>query len=218
MFEAVLFDWDGTLADSRKAIVVSFQKALKEINLEVPVQYIERRMGIGASETFREILNAANRRVDEKVVKQLVERKSKVQIELAGEVALFEGARQLLGELQGKMKVGLATMNNRAVVMHLLQINGIADCFDSVLTVEAVSHSKPDPEIFLKTAEQLKAKPRGCVVFEDSLFGVKAAKSAGMCCIAVTTGVYSEQELAVEKPDLIVKTLKDPQILEFILQ
>jgi beta-phosphoglucomutase len=218
MFEAVLFDWDGTLADSRKAIVVSFQKALKEINLEVPVQYIERRMGIGASETFREILNAANRRVDEKVVKQLVERKSKVQIELAGEVALFEGARELLGELQGKVKVGLATMNNRAVVMHLLQINGIADCFDAVLTVEAVSHSKPDPEIFLKTAEQLKAKPRGCVVFEDSLFGVKAAKSAGMCCIAVTTGVYSEQELAVEKPDLIVKTLKDPQIFEFILQ
>ena len=218
MFEAVLFDWDGTLADSRKAIVVSFQKALKEINLEVSVQYIERRMGIGASETFREILNAANRRVDEKVVKQLVERKSKVQIELAGEVALFEGARQLLGELQGKVKVGLATMNNRAVVMHLLQINGIADCFDAVLTVEAVSHSKPDPEIFLKTAEQLKAKPRGCVVFEDSLFGVKAAKSAGMCCIAVTTGVYSEQELAVEKPDLIVKTLKDPQIFEFILQ
>jgi len=218
MFEAVLFDWDGTLADSRKAIVVSFQKALKEINLEVSVQYIERRMGIGASETFREILNAANRRVDEKVVKQLVECKSKVQIELAGEVALFEGARQLLGELQGKVKVGLATMNNRAVVMHLLQINGIADCFDAVLTVEAVSHSKPDPEIFLKTAEQLKAKPRGCVVFEDSLFGVKAAKSAGMCCIAVTTGVYSEQELAVEKPDLIVKTLKDPQIFEFILQ
>ena len=49
---------------------------------------------------------AANRRVDEKVVKQLVERKSKVQIELANEVALFEGARELLEELQGKVKVG----------------------------------------------------------------------------------------------------------------
>ena len=43
--------------------------------------------------------------------------------------------------------------------MHLLQINGLVDCFDTVLTVEAVSHSKPDPEIFLKTAEQLKAIP-----------------------------------------------------------
>jgi beta-phosphoglucomutase len=218
MCEAAIFDWDGTLADTRKAIVVSFQKALKEINLEVPTQYIERRIGIGASETFREILHAANRRVDEKVVKQLIERKSKVQIELAGEVALFEGTRELLEALRGKVKVGLASMNNRAVIMHLLQINGIADCFDAVLTVEAVSHSKPDPEIFLKTADQLKAEPRGCVVFEDSLFGVKAAKSAKMCCIAITTGVYTKEELEVEKPDLIVKTLKDPQITKFILQ
>ena len=197
MFEAVIFDWDGTLADTRKQIVISFQKALKEINLEVPTEYIERRIGIGASETFREILHAANRRVDEKIVKQLVERKSKVQIELASEVELFEGARELLEKLRGKVKVGLASMNNRAVVMQLLQNNGIANCFVTVLTVEAVSHSKPDPEIFLKTAEQLKANPKACVVFEDSIFGVKAAKAAGMGCIAVTTGVYSKQELAL---------------------
>ena len=218
MFEAVIFDWDGTLADTRKVIVVSFQKALKEINLEVPTQYIERRIGVGASETFREILQAANRQVDEKVVKQLVERKSAVQIELAREVELFEGAHELLERLQGKVKVGLASMNNRSVIMHLLQINGLTDCFDVILTVEAVSRSKPDPEIFLKTATQLKAAPERCVVLEDSLFGVKAAKSAQMGCIAVTTGVYSEQELAKENPDLIVKTLKDNRILPFILQ
>jgi beta-phosphoglucomutase len=217
MFDAVLFDWDGTLADTRKVIVVSFQKALKEINLEVPTQYIERRIGIGASETFREILGAANRRVDEKVVKQLVERKSKVQIELAREVALFGGTRELLEALHGKVKVGLASMNSRAVVMHLLQINGIADCFDTVLTVEAVSHSKPDPEIFLKTAEQLKAKPQECVVVEDSIFGVKAAKSGGMSCIAVTTGVYSMQELEKENPDLIVDSLESKKVLKYIL-
>jgi beta-phosphoglucomutase len=218
MFEAVIFDWDGTLADTRKEIVISFQKALKEINLEVPVEYIERRIGIGASETFREILHSANRRVDEKIVKQLVERKSKVQIELAGEVTLFGGARELLEALRGKTKVGLASMNNRSVIMHLLQINGISDCFDTILTVEAVSHSKPDPEIFLKTASQLKAIPEKSVVLEDSLFGVKAAKAANMGCIAVTTGVYTRQELAVEKPDLIVENLKDTQILLFILQ
>lgn len=218
MFEAVIFDWDGTLADTRKTIVISFQKALKEINLEVPTQYIERRIGIGASETFREILAAANRRIDEKVVKQLVERKSKGQIELASEVTLFNGARDLLDALRGKVKMGLASMNNRSVIMHLLQNNDLADCFDTILTVEAVSLSKPDPEIFLKTAAQLKSIPAKCVVLEDSFFGVKAAKSAQMHCIAVTTGVYSKEELAKEKPDLIVKTLEDPQILQFILQ
>jgi beta-phosphoglucomutase len=216
MFEAAIFDWDGTLADTRRVIVISFQKALKEINLEVPTPYIERRIGIGASDTFREILQAANRRVDEKVVKQLVEKKSNVQIQLAEEVKLFEGTRELLAALQGKMKMGLASMNNRPVIMHLLQINKLADCFDTVLTVEAVSHSKPDPEIFLKTAEQLKAKPASCVVFEDSVFGVKAAKAAGMSCIATTTGVYSSQELEKEKADLIVKSLSDPKIISFI--
>ena len=218
MFEAVIFDWDGTLADTRRAIVISFQRALKEINLEVPAHYIERRMGIGASETFREILAAANRRVDEKVVKQLVERKSRVQIQLGDTLVLFEGARELLEALRGKVKVGLASMNNRSVVMDLLQINDLMGCFDSVLTVEVVSHSKPDPEIFLKTAAQLKTLPEECVVLEDSLFGVKAAKAAKMGCIAVTTGVYTEQELKVESPDLIVKSLRDSQILRFILR
>ena len=213
MFEAVIFDWDGTLADTRNAIVVSFQKALKEISLQVPDEYIERRIGIGASETFREILRGANRKVDEKVVKQLVEQKSKVQIQLANNVELFEGAKELLEALHGKVKVGLASMNSRTVVMHLLKIKNIAECFDVSLTVEAVSHSKPDPEIFLKTAEQLETKPHACVVIEDSLFGVKAAKAAAMGCIAVTTGVYVERELAVEKPHLIVKSLNDHRIL-----
>jgi beta-phosphoglucomutase len=218
MFEAVIFDWDGTLADTRKVIVISFLKALKEINLEVSTQFIERRIGVGASETFREILLDANRRVDENIVKQLVERKSKVQIDLASEVKLFDGARDLLEALRGKVQIGLASMNSRSVIMHLLQINGLTDCFNIVLTVEEVFHSKPEPEIFLKMAEQLKAKPQACVVFEDSIFGVKAAKSANMGCIAVTTGEYKEQELKVERPDLIVETLRNQQILPFIFK
>jgi beta-phosphoglucomutase len=218
MFEAVICDWDSTLADTKKAIVVSFEKALKDINLQVPAEYVERRMGIGAAETFREILKFANRPIDEKIVKQLVKRKSQVQIQLASEVNLFEGAEELLAALIGKVKVGLASMNNRSVIMRLLEVQGILDCFNAVLTADSVSNSKPNPEIFLKTAAQLKADPHRCVVLEDSLFGVQAAKAAGMGCVAVTTGVYSAEELAEEEPDLTVKTLKDPRILSFILQ
>ena len=218
MFEAVIFDWDGTLGDTRQVIVIAFQKALSEINCKVSDEYIERRIGIGAADTFRDILRSAEMRFDEKLIQRLVERKSQFEIELTDQVKLFPGARELLEALQGKVKMVLASMNNRSVIIHLLKAKDLEKYFDAVLTAESISHSKPDPEIFLKAASNLKARPEKCVVVEDSIFGVKAAKSANMGCIAVVTGVYSKLELEKEQPDLTVKTLKDKQIIPFILQ
>ena len=218
MFEAVIFDWDGTLGDTRQVIVIAFQSALSEINCKVSDEYIERRIGIGAADTFRDILRSAKKRFDEKLIQRLVERKSQLEIELTDQVKLFPGARELLEALQGKVKMVLASMNNRSVIIHLLKAKDLEKYFDAVLTAESISHSKPDPEIFLKAASNLKASPEKCVVVEDSIFGVKAAKSANMGCIAVVTGVYSKLELEKEKPDFIVKTLKDKQIIPFILQ
>ena len=217
MFETAIFDWDGTLADTRKVIVISFQKTLSEINIKVTDEYIERRIGIGAAETFRDVLRSAKMHVDEKLVQHLIERKSQLEIELTPQVRLFPGARELLEALHGKVKVGLASMNNRSVIMHMVEANGLDEYFEVILTADSVTHSKPNPEIFLKTASKLKTKPEKCVVFEDSIFGVEAAKSASMGCVAVTTGVYSKKELEQEKPALIVKTLKASQILPFIL-
>jgi HAD superfamily hydrolase (TIGR01509 family) len=217
MFKAVIFDWDGTLANTKVAILISFHKALELISYQVPDEYIERRIGIGAADTFRGILKSAGMSVDEEIVRKLVELKSLAQIQLSNQVHLFFGAKELLEVLQGKVKLGLASMNNRSVIMDLLKRNNIIDCFDAVLTIESVSYSKPDPEIFLKVAHELGVVPSDCVVLEDSLFGVKAAKTAGMGCVAVTTGVYSKQELYVERPDLIVESLADPRILRFLL-
>jgi beta-phosphoglucomutase len=217
MFEAVIFDWDGTLADTMAVIVTSFQKTLSEIGITITDEYIKRRIGIGASETFREILREAKRPVDEALIKQLVQRKSQIQIDLKDQVQLLGGARELLEALQGKIKVGLASMNNSSVIKAMIEAKGLEKYFQVIITGDAVLHSKPDPEIFLKCAQQLEAKPEQCVVVEDSIFGVKAAKSGGMKCIAVTTGVYSKQELAKENPDLIVASLKGPEALKFIL-
>ena len=217
MFEAVIFDWDGTLADTRAVIVTSFQKTLSEIGITITNEYIERRIGIGAAETFREILREAKRPVDEALVKRLVECKSQIQIDLKGQVQLFAGVRDLLEALQGKIKVGLASMNSRSVIETMLQANGLEKYFQVIVTGDMVSHSKPDPEIFLKCAQLLKALPERCVVVEDSIFGVKAAKKGGMGCIGVTTGVYSGHELDKENPNLIVASLKDKEAFEFIL-
>jgi beta-phosphoglucomutase len=218
MFEAVIFDWDGTLGDTRRVIVIAFQQTLREINCTVSNEYIERRIGIGAADTFRELLRSAKMQFDEELIKRLVERKSELEVELTDQVKLFPGARELLEALHGKKKMALASMNNHSVISHLLKAKDLEKYFDAVLTAESISHSKPNPEIFLKSASKLKAIPEKCVVVEDSIFGVKAAKAARMRCIAVVTGVYSKAELEKEKPDLIVETLKDWQIVPFILQ
>jgi len=217
MFDAVIFDWDGTLADTRQVIVISFQKALNEVNCKVTNEYIERRIGIGAAETFRDIIRSAKVDVDEKLIYHLIERKSQLEIELTDQVQLFPGVKELLEALHGKVKMGLASMNNHSVISHLVKANDLEKYFDVILTAESVSNSKPNPEIFLKTAAKLKTSSEKCVVIEDSIFGVKAAKSANMGCIGVTTGVYSKKELNKEKPDLTVETLKDKQILRMIL-
>jgi len=216
MYQAVIFDWDGTLADTRQVIVTAFQTALSEINCNVSNEFIERRIGIGAADTFRDLLRSAKKQFDEKSIQHLIDRKSQVEIELTNQVKLFPGAKELLEALHGKIRMALASMNNRSVIIHLLKANNLEKYFNAVLTAESISHSKPDPEIFLKTAHKIKVNPEACVVIEDSLFGVKASKTARMSCIAVLTGVYSKQELERQKPNLIVKTLEDSQIIPFI--
>ena len=83
------------------------------------------------------------------------------------------------------------------------------ESFGAVITASEVTRQKPNPEIFLKAAAALGADPAETLVFEDSLMGVRAAKRAGMKCIALTTS-YSEPELYAEKADAV---LPDPSVL-----
>lgn len=219
MYRGVLFDWDGTLADTRKVILASFQQALHTINVQTDTEYIERQIGTGAAQTFKVILQKAGKSHYDKLITRLIEEKVRAEIKLTHKVKLFLGAKALLEALQGKVKLALASMNNRLVIDHLLKAMNIEDCFDTVVAVEDVKKFKPDPEIFLKAAAKLYLNPSECVVLEDSIFGVEAAKAAGCACIAVLTGVYTRAELEKAIPELIVRSLRErDKILNFILQ
>lgn len=219
MFETVIFDWDGTLAGTRQVVVASFQKALSAINCKTSDEFIERLIGIGSAETFREILRSAKVTFDETFINSLVEKKVQNEIEMSDRVKLFPGSQELLETLRGKVKLGLASMNNRPVISNLLKMTNTQRFFDAVITGGDVVNPKPDPEIFLKCALKLRSKPRKCVVIEDSIFGVRAAKTAKMCCIAVLTGVYSQKELEEANPDLIINSLEEKsKVLNFLLR
>ena len=219
MLKAVIFDWDGTLADTQHAVVNSFQRSLREIGCEVSDEFIRRRIGIGARNTFKEALSFHNITFDEKAIGGLVDNKIRLQLMNVEDVSLFDGAIELLSALNRKAKLALASMNNRAVVNKLLRKNEVLVYFDVIITADEVHRPKPHPEIFLKCASELRCKSQECVVIEDSVFGVKAAKRAKMSCIAIPQGAYSETELREENPNLIVKSINErKRILEFILE
>jgi len=217
MFKAVIFDWDGTLADTRFAIIESFQKVLVEVGCFVEDEFIERRIGIGAQNTFREALSAKGIPFSDALLDDLVQKRTEIHLGLVGKPSLFDGALDLLNSLCGRLRMALATMSNRRVIDRLLLQLGLGEYFDVVISVDEVSQPKPKPEIFLRCASKLKSRPEDCVVIEDSIFGVRTAKDAGMKCIAVTTGAYSMEELGKEGADLLVASLTEREkILNFL--
>ncbi|MEM2965310.1 MAG: HAD family phosphatase [Candidatus Bathyarchaeia archaeon] len=218
MFKAVIFDWDGTLADTRWVLVKAFNEAFKLVGCAVSEEFIVRLIGVGERRLFEEALKSANIPFREDTLKRLSRRKFQVQSGLAGKVQLIDGAVELLHGLHGRVKIGLATMARGMLVRRILAEKGIEGLFDAVVSMEEVSRPKPDPEVFLKCALKLRVKPEECVVVEDSVFGVEAAKRAGMRCIAIASGAYSMEELKERNPDLILPSIKERNaILNFIL-
>ncbi len=218
MFKAVVFDWDGTLADTKKAVVESFRRVLTEIGCTVNNEFLERRIGTGTRKMLEDALNKCNITFDNEMLEELTRKKVRLQKELSETVNLFEGATDLLDALYGRIKIALATMSSRPVIDKLLSEKKIKTYFNAVVTADEISKPKPDPEIFLLSATRLNLPPEDCVTLEDSIFGVKAAKTAKMKCIAIPSGAYSREELKRENPDLMIDSLTQiEKMLNFIL-
>lgn len=217
MIKAVIFDWDGTLADTRKAVVLSFQAVLTNAECNVSDEFLERLMGVGTKKTILEAFRQCNKRINVESLDNLSKEKVKIQAELADSVQVFDGVTELLDALKGKTKLAIATMSGRQVIDKVLAEKNLGTYFETVISADDVKNPKPNPEIFVKTAKKLCVCPQDCVVIEDSIFGVKAAKDAKMNCVAVSSGVYSKQELMAENPDLVVDGVWErDKILEFI--
>jgi HAD superfamily hydrolase (TIGR01509 family) len=218
LFKAIIFDWDGTLADTKDIVLNSFRKALEDLETKFDEELIRSLMGKRAREIFSEFLKNSNINFDEETLNNLVEKRVKAELELSSCVELKDGAIDLLTALKGKVKLALASMNNKQVIDSMLNGCALTHFFDIVLSADEVTEPKPNPEIFLKCASELKIKSEVIAVVEDTTFGVRAAKAANMKCIAVTSGFSNRKELEKERPDLIIGSVKEKEkVLRFVL-
>ncbi len=114
------------------------------------------------------------------------------------------------GREDPQCRIAIATSGNQDKQFPVIEGTGLRlEWFDAVITGEDVSRKKPDPQIYLVTAERLGVDPARCVVFEDAPAGVTAAKAAGMLCVAVTSSVPADQ---LQQADLVVDSLAEVSV------
>jgi len=116
------------------------------------------------------------------------------------------GAIELIRSLgQNNIKMAIASSAPMENIHPIIRGLNIEDCFQAIVWGREVTEGKPSPQIFLLAATKLEAEPRNCVVIEDAVAGVAAAKRAGMKCVAVTN---SHSKDSLKEADLIVDTLE----------
>ncbi|MEM3030105.1 MAG: HAD family phosphatase [Candidatus Micrarchaeia archaeon] len=218
MAKAVIFDFDGVLADTREAGIAAYKQALAEAGYAITKDEIRRFWGQGPFLLIKRFFDYKGLNKSASVIERIAKRKTLIQARMAGRNKLTPGARPLLRALRKTgMRIGLATSNRLALVKAFLRHYGLTAFFDAVTTTEAGDRPKPSPDLLLRTARRLGAKPSACTVIEDSAIGIKAARNAGMCVIGVATGFEPRVKLARAGADLLVRGLGErKKILRFL--
>ena len=179
---------DGTLVDNTPYHYKSWQAFYKKHNLgDISIETYKKEIsGVPIIETMRSLFPDA----DEETLKQYREEKEVVYRELyAPFLAPINGLENFLTELKDAgIKMAMASSATMVDINFILNKIPIRDDFEAIIDGSRVSKGKPNPQIFLKAAADLNAKPEDCVVFEDSLAGIQAANAAGMKVVAITTG------------------------------
>jgi beta-phosphoglucomutase len=189
-----IFDMDGTLIDNTPYHFKSWQALFKKHDLGTLTleTYRTEISGVPIIETLRRLFG---KDYDEAGLHALLEEKESYYREIyAPFLAPINGLENFLTALKDAgIKMAIASSATVEDIDFVLNKIPIRDDFEAIIDGSRVSKGKPNPQIFLKAAAEMKARPEDCVVFEDSLAGIKAANAAGMKVVGITTGHTADQ-------------------------
>jgi HAD superfamily hydrolase (TIGR01509 family) len=205
----LIFDVDGVLANTEELIARATIAAFRELyNVELKPEDFSPYVGTGAERYTQGPADDRGIAIDlERTLKQRHE--NYVALLQTGESIAFPGAAQLIDAAHGSddWTLAIATSSPGDKAGATLAAADIdVSRFAALITGDMVAHKKPHPEIYLTTARILDIAPDACVVIEDAVTGVEAAKAAGMQCVAVTN-TFSRGQLAAA--DRIVASLQE---------
>jgi beta-phosphoglucomutase len=185
---AAIFDMDGTLVDNNPYHFKAWKELFDQYNrVEVtPDLFNEKISGVPGMVIMRNFFGAD---YDEQQMKAMFEEKTVRYREIyQPNIAPINGLERLLQELKNAgVKLAVASSATTSNIDFILNNLSIKSMFDTIVDGPRISKAKPNPQIFLKAADDLGITPDNCIVFEDSLSGVKAANAAGMKVVGITT-------------------------------
>ncbi|MFC1781024.1 HAD family hydrolase [Planctomycetota bacterium] len=222
MLAAVIFDFDGVITDSEILHLRAFNKVLSQFDFEIDRKdYYSKYLGYTDADCFGQLIEDGLLKTDHGQIPNLIKQKNRIFEELAKtEGRTIEGVHEFLNMLgQNNIPMAICSGALMAEIELILDEANLRDCFVTIISAEHVTKGKPHPEGFLLTLEKLKKRcgdtitANQCIVIEDSLWGIKAAKAALMPCIAVTNSYDAEQLSMADKivKKLSVLSLKDLQ-------
>jgi beta-phosphoglucomutase len=205
----VIFDFNGTLSDDEPLLLrIYTDMFLERLGWTLTPRHYYSRL---AGRSDRDILEIVVEELDDDGealrTELLAERRGRYRDLVMRRMPITEATLDLVRLLGAQdVPLGIVTGAEAEDVEHVLHAAGLGSTFRSVVTAERVRNPKPDPEGFLLGARELGIEPAACLVFEDSLHGIRAASAAGMACIALA-GTRSASELT-PAADAVVERLE----------
>jgi beta-phosphoglucomutase family hydrolase len=203
---AAIFDLDGTLIDNNSFHLQSWLQYLKDMNREMSEE--EYKANVNGRTNKDVIEYIYQRKMDDEEAMKYAHEKEAIYRELyAPYIKPVAGLLELLEKLRSlSIPMAMATSGIQVNIDFLFEHIPIRSYFDVIVNSAHISKGKPDPEIYIKTAELLKVSPAECLVFEDAVVGINSAKAAGMKVVGVLT-THKAEELS--GADILIKDFSE---------
>lgn len=216
MLRAIIFDLDGVIVDSEPLHMTAFQAVLAEQEITLTDEsYYRIYVGMDDAACFRAVLQASGRAAPDPIIQDLIHQKAELfEQAIRQHVVLFPGVEEFIRRAAAAHPLAIASGALRREIELILRKAGLREAFRAIVSAEDVEEGKPNPACFIKALFALNRETgRGldeiyaqeCLVIEDTVAGLQAARRAGMKCLAVTN-THPAEELS-PRADVVTTSL-----------
>ncbi len=209
--KGIIFDLDGVICHTDKYHYLSWKKVADELDIEFDENINNRLRGVSRMESLEIILEKSSKNYNDYEKNQIAEKKNSIYRQYLMTMTnddISKDVRDTLCLLKEKgycLAIGSSSKNAKLILEKTL----LLDMFDAISDGTNITHSKPNPEVFLEAAKMLNLSPNDCIVVEDAVSGIIAGNNAGMCTVAI--GDASNSKMAaydIEKLSDIISIIE----------